>query len=193
MSTEQARTVGDRVRENVGAVAAVLAVVSIGLVFAAAGGVIPSRVFPRAPGVIKVVPHLNAVISVVAIVAIADGVRAIRRGNVVAHRRRMFFAFVFFLAFLVLYFYKVILAGPSPFPGPEGVYTFVYLPLLAIHIVLAVVCIPLLYYVLLLAVTHEPAELPSTNHRRVGRVAASLWLVSFALGIVVYVLLYVAY
>ena len=98
-----------------------------------------------------------------------------------------------FVAFLVLYLYRVSLVGPAPFPGPDSVYQFVYLPVLAIHILLAIVCIPLLYYVLLLALTHDVAELPATNHPRVGRVAASLWQISFALGIVVYLLLYAVY
>ena len=98
-----------------------------------------------------------------------------------------------FVTFLVLYLYRISLDGPAPFPGPVVVYQFGYLPLLAIHVTLAIVCIPLLYYVLLLALTRPVAELPRTNHRRIGRIAASLWLVSFSLGIVVYLLLYVVY
>jgi putative membrane protein len=69
----------------------------------------------------------------------------------------------------------------------------VYLPLLAIHIGLAIVCVPLLYYVLLLALTRPVTELPETPHRKVGRVAASLWLISFTLGVVVYAQLYLIY
>jgi putative membrane protein len=58
---------------------------------------------------------------------------------------------------------------------------------------LAMVSIPLVYYALLLAGTRPVNEIPATKHAKVGRVAASLWLVSFALGIVVYLLLYVLY
>ena len=61
------------------------------------------------------------------------------------------------------------------------------------HIGLAIVCVPLLYYVFLLALTHPVGDLPNTLHRRVGRVAASLWLVSFTLGTVVYLMLYVVW
>jgi putative membrane protein len=98
-----------------------------------------------------------------------------------------------FATFLVLYLYKVVVAGPASFPGPESVYQFVYLPLLAIHILLAIVCIPLLYYVALLALTRPISEVFDTNHRRVGRVAASLWLISFVLGNVVYAMLYLVF
>jgi len=105
----------------------------------------------------------------------------------------MLTSLVLFVAFLALYLYKVALEGPAAFPGPETIYQFVYLPTLAIHIALAIVCVPLLYYALLLALTRPIEELPRTNHRRVGRVAASLWLISFALGVVVYAMLYVIY
>jgi len=37
------------------------------------------------------------------------------------------------------------------------------------------------------------SELPHTDHPRAGKVAAGLWLVSFTLGIVVYLMLYVVY
>lgn len=102
-------------------------------------------------------------------------------------------AFTLFGLFLALYLYKVAIAGPTPFGGPPTIDTYVYLPLLAVHILLAIVCVPLLYYVLLLGITQPIARLSRTDHPRVGRVAASLWLTSFALGLGVYALLYLLY
>jgi putative membrane protein len=178
-------------RERVPLVTAVLSVVSIGVVFAAAGRRIPEAVLPPVPeSVLAAVPHVNAVISVAAIVTIALGVRAIRNGDVTTHRRAMLASFGLFVAFLVLYLTKVAIAGPTSFTGPGWVETFVYYPVLAIHIVLAVVTIPLVYHALLLAATHDVAELRGTAHPRVGRLAAAGWLVSFSLGVVVYALLY---
>jgi putative membrane protein len=84
----------------------------------------------------------------------------------------------------------VALVGPRAFPGPAVLEGFVYLPILAIHVLLAIVCVPLLYYVLLLALTRPIGEIPLTDHPRFGRITATLWLVSFALGVVVYALLY---
>lgn len=170
--------------------AAVLGVVSVALVFAVAGGLVPADGIPRSEALLAAVPHVNAVVSVLAIGAILDGWRAVRRGNVDRHRTLMIAALVLFLTFLVLYLYKVVLAGPTPFDGPDVVYRFVYLPVLAIHVILAVVTLPVLYYVLLVGLTHPVAEIPDTPHPRVGRVAAALWLVSFVLGLVVYALLY---
>ncbi len=180
-----------RVRRNVGTLTAALSVVSLALVFAAAGRVVPAETIPRAPGAaLTAIPHVNAVVSLAAIGTILAGVRAIRRGDVVRHRRLMLSSFALFATFLALYLYKVALTGPRGFSGPAALETYLYLPLLGIHVLLAIVCIPLVYYVLLLAYSHPIHELAETNHPRVGRVAASLWLVSFVLGEAVYVLLY---
>jgi len=189
--------VSSRIRTRVGArvptVAGLLGLVSAVLVVGAIRGVLPVEALPRNDALIGAVPHLNAAISVLAIATITAGVRAIRRHQVDRHRRLMMVSFGLFVGFLVLYLYKVGMEGPTPFGGPEAVYRFVYLPVLAVHVVLALVSLPLIYYVMLLAFTRPVSELPETNHPRVGRVAAALWLVSFVLGIVVYVLLYVAF
>ncbi len=176
------------------ALTAALSIVSLALVFGAVLGHIPRSAFPHPPErVLTAIPHVNAAVSVLALGTIAGGWLSIRRGDVRRHRRLMLASLGLFATFLALYLYRMIFEGPATFPGPESVYQFVYLPVLAIHILLAVVCIPLLYYVLLLALTRPVAEVYDTRHRTVGRVAASLWLVSFGLGVVVYAMLYVVY
>lgn len=183
-----------RAREHVPVLTGVLSAVSLALVFGAVLQVLPTGSIPRAPAwLIDGIPHVNALISLAAIGTITAGWRYVRRGEIAKHRASMLASLVLFVAFLVLYLYKVTLLGPTPFPGPETVYRLVYLPLLAIHIGLAIVCVPLLYYVLLLALTRPVTELPETPHRKVGRVAASLWLISFTLGVVVYAQLYLIY
>jgi putative membrane protein len=182
-----------RARNHVPALAGLLSAVSLALVFGAVLGAFEGTL-PRAPtAVLAAIPFINVLVSALAIVTIAAGWRAIRRGAVARHRALMSVSLALFVTFLVLYLYRVSLLGPAPFPGPEMVYQFVYLPVLAIHVSLAIVCIPLLYYVLLLALTRPVEALSGTNHPQVGRVAASLWMVSFALGIVVYLLSYVIY
>lgn len=182
-------------RERVPLLTAVLSVVSLAVVFSAAGGVIPQDAVPAPPEwFLEAIPTLNVVISLAAIGTITAGWRAIRRGAIDRHRLLMLVSVLLFVAFLVLYLYRlVVVGGTQPFPGPETIERFVYLPVLAVHIFLAVVCIPLLYYVLLLALTHSVADLRQTRHAAVGRIAAVLWLVSFSLGVVVYVLLHLLY
>ncbi|MFC7227286.1 DUF420 domain-containing protein [Salinirubellus salinus] len=182
-------------REHVPALTGVLSAVSLALVFGAALQVLPTGSLPAPEGLLAVIPHVNAVVSTLAIGTIAAGVAFARRGEYDRHRALMLVSLVLFAVFLVLYLYKVSIQGPAGFPaeGPAVVERFVYFPVLAIHILLAVICVPLLYYVLLLALTRPLAEVFDTQHKRVARVAASLWLVSFLLGNVVYLLLYVVY
>ena len=179
-------------RDRVPALTVLLSVVSLGLVFGAAGGAIPQHVVPAPPRwVLDAIPLVNAVLSLAAIATIATGWWHVRRRNVSRHRRAMLVAVVLFATFLVLYLYRLVaMGGASTFDGPDAVYRFVYLPILVVHMGLAVVCIPLLYYVVLLASSHSTAALRETPHARLGRVVAPLWLASFALGVVVYLLLY---
>jgi len=180
-------------RNHVPGLTAVLSIVSLALVFGAVLGYVPEGLLPRIEPLVTVIPHLNVAFSASAIVTILLGVRAIRRGDVASHRRLMLLSAALFAAFLVFYLYRVALEGPSEFPGPEAVRQFVYLPVLAIHILLAVIAVPFVYYVLLLATTHPVSALADTPHARVGRVAATLWLVSFALGIAVWLMLYILF
>ncbi|WP_338739611.1 DUF420 domain-containing protein [Haloplanus salilacus] len=181
-------------RDRVPELTVALSLTSLALVFAAALGMIPRAAIPRAPdAVLAAIPHVNAVLSTVAVVTITAGVAFARRREFGRHRAAMLLSAGLFAVFLLLYLYKVVLEGPAAFPGPDTVYRRLYLPLLAIHILLAVVCIPLLYYVLLLGTTHPVGALTDTAHARVGRVAASLWVISFVLGNAVYALLYVVY
>ena len=184
-----------RLRSHVPALAGLLSAISLALVFSAVLGYVPNALIPEAPAwVVAAIPHVNAAISATAFASIAVGWYRIRAGDIANHRIAMLAATVLFAGFLVLYLYRLILlGGPTAFGGPDPIYRFVYLPLLAVHVLLAVVCIPLLYYVLLLAYTHPVRELAGTRHARVGRGAAALWLVSFALGVIVYALLHQVY
>ena len=130
-------------------------------------------------------------ISLVAIGTIAVGWAAIRQGRVTRHRNAMVLAVGLFAVFLILYLYRLtMLGGPTGFDGSVTVYQYVYLPILTLHIGLAVVCIPLVFDAIALAITVPTEDLSKTRHPRVGRFAASLWIISYSLGITVYLLLY---
>lgn len=184
----------ERVRERVLPATVALTAVSLALVFGAVGGAIPAEILPRVSGdLLAAIPAVNAALSTAAIATIALGWLSIRRGSVARHRSLMLLSTALFGTFLVLYLYRIVLRGTTAFGGPDAVYRFVYLPVLAIHVLLAIAAIPPVYYALLLAGTRPASEIPTTNHARVGRVAATLWLITFALGDVVYLLLYVLY
>jgi putative membrane protein len=180
-------------KDHVPTLTALLSIVSIGLVFGAALQMIPAGALPQWEPLLAAIPHLNAVISLTAIGTILAGVRAIRAGRVARHRILMLASFGLFAAFLLLYLYRVAVHGPTSFGGPEQIRLFVYLPILVVHIALAVLCVPFVFYALLSAGTRSIEEIYDSNHPRAGRVAAVLWLVSFSMGIVIYALLYHVY
>ena len=169
----------------------VTSVLALSVVVTAASGRVPASVVPAAPaGVVAAIPYVNVVVSLVAIAVIVTGWRAIRAGRIRRHRTAMLVATGLFLVFLTLYCYRLtVLGGHVPFEGAASVYRFVYLPLLAIHVLLAIVCVPLLIDALAHALTVPTAELSTTRHPTVGRVAAALWIVSYGLGIGVFLVL----
>ena len=95
--------------------------------------------------------------------------------------------------FLVMYVTRIFLGGIKEFSGPESIYYYVYLPVLIVHLTLSIICIQPVLYVALIGFTHRIENIPRTRHRLVGRVAVSSWILSLALGLVVYVMLYRSY
>ncbi|WP_226041136.1 DUF420 domain-containing protein [Natrinema sp. DC36] len=137
---------------------------------------------------VNLLSHVIAVINTTATVVLLSGWYWIRAGDVEKHRLAMVSGFVLILGFLVVYLLKVGGGGTKEFVGPEGIY-YAYLVMLAIHIILSIVSVPVVLYALILGLTHTPAELRQTPHARIGRIAAGAWILSLFLGVVTYVLL----
>lgn len=166
-------------------------------VYAALGAVLwgraPGPLPPALARLVALAPHAIAVINAAALFFLLRGWRAIRRREVAAHRRLMLGAVVLISAFLVLYVSRVALGGTKSFTGPAAVRAYLYLPMLAVHILLSIASVPLVIYNVLVGLTRPPADVGRTAHARVGRVAVALWSVSLLLGLGVYVLLNLAY
>ncbi|ELY70246.1 DUF420 domain-containing protein [Natrinema versiforme] len=137
---------------------------------------------------VDLLSHVIAVINTTATVVLTLGWYWIRAGEVEKHRLAMISGFVLILGFLVVYLLKVGGGGTKEFVGPQGVY-YAYLVMLAIHIILSIVSVPVVLYALVLGLSHTPAELRQTPHARVGRIAAGAWILSLFLGVVTYALL----
>lgn len=153
----------------------------------------PASLPPVLARLVALAPHLIAVINASALIVLLRGRTAIRAGRVALHRRLMLTAAVLISAFLVLYVMRVALGGTKAFPGPPAVRLYLYLPLLAIHVLLSIASVPLVVYNLLIGLTRPVGAIGATGHPRVGRAAVALWSVSLALGIVVYVMLNLLY
>ena len=183
MSTASAR---QRVKESPLAATALLSAVGYVFVIGSFAGVFPYPDIGRET--VDLLSHAIAVVNTLATGALAAGWYWIRNGDVRKHRVAMLSAFVLILLFLALYLPKVGGGGEKHFVGPEMV-RYAYLIMLAIHIVLSVVAVPVVLYAVVLGLTHTTAELRNTAHARVGRIAAATWILSLSLGVVTYVLL----
>lgn len=171
----------------------VLTVVGYGLVLGTLYVGLP--IYPELDlGTVNALSHAIAVVNAAATTCLVLGWYQIRQGNVSLHRKLMGTAFGLILVFLVLYLLKTGGGGTKEIALSPGVIYYSYLAMLAIHVLLSIVSVPVVLYAILLGVTHTPRELrEETPHRRIGRIAASAWIVSLTLGIVTYLLLNVVY
>lgn len=177
----------ERVGERPVLVTAALTVSAYGLVVGTFSGVLPYPDLGRAA--VDVMTHVVAVVNTLALACIVAGVHQVRRGRLERHRKLMLSATGLILLFLVVYLFRVGGGGTKIFQGPELVRNFVYLPMLAVHLVLSIAAVPLVVHAVVLGVTRPLDEVGETAHPRVGRIAAAAWSLSLALGVVTYFLL----
>jgi putative membrane protein len=173
-------------RSHPRAVTAVLSLVGYALVVGAFGGLLPLPDIGRTT--VNRLGDAIAVVNTAALLAIVAGVRFIRRDQVRRHRAAMLTAFSLILVFLALYLVKVG-GGFEKAILADGVVRGVYLVMLAVHILLSALAVPVVLHAAVLGLSHTPAELRDTAHATVGRVAVGAWGLSLALGIVTYLLL----
>jgi putative membrane protein len=128
-------------------------------------------------------PMLNALFNGLAAGALVMGYRCIRAKLVAAHRAFMFAAFVFSSLFLACYIANYALHGESHFLG-HGIVRSIYFPLLISHIVLAVVCLPMILITFFLSLT---GRFPI--HKKLARWTFPIWLYVAVTGVIVYLML----
>jgi putative membrane protein len=191
MATARGTVVGDHPL----ATTAVVSLVGYGLVASAFLGAIPIPEIGR--GTVILLSDLIAVVNSVALVLLVAGYRFIRRGDVRRHRAAMLSAFALIMVFLVMYLIKVgggfekalVVEAGRPLAAYAGTVRIVYLAMLAVHVLLSVVSVPVVLYAVVLGLTRPVAELPETAHPRVGRLAVAAWTLSLFLRVVTYLLL----
>ena len=131
-------------------------------------------------------PALNAILNGLAATALLIGYTFIRAHRIRAHRAAMISAFVFSTLFLVSYILHHYLHGDI-FYHPHAAWRSVYLPLLASHIILAVVTLPLVLVTFFFSLS---GRIP--QHRKVARWTFPLWLYVSVTGVITYVMLRLA-
>lgn len=141
-------------------------------------------------GTIDTLSHATAIINAITIFAIVLAVYWIRAGRIRRHARAMSFATVTILAFLVLYLTRIGGGGQKELASdPHVVLEVAYIVMLAIHILLSMLAVPLVVFALVLALSIPLSQLPDTRHPQIGRIAAVTWFVSLVLGIGAYLIL----
>ncbi|WP_226021649.1 DUF420 domain-containing protein [Halomicrobium salinisoli] len=175
-----------RARARPRLVTAVLSLVGYALVAVAFTDVVPLPTI--SDEAVILLGDAIAVVNACALAAILAGVYFIRDEDVERHRRAMLTAFALIMVFLALYLTKVG-GGFEKEIEATGLVWGAYIAMLAIHIVLSAVSVPVVLHAVVLGLTHTPAELRETAHARVGRIAVVAWSVSLFLGLVTYVML----
>src|ERR1700682_5531476 len=128
-------------------------------------------------------PALNALLNGLCAIALCVGFYFIKQHNREAHRASMLLAFAFSSAFLISYIVNHALHGDTIFPG-HGPMRTLYLSILASHIILSVVALPMVRTTFFLSLTGRFAM-----HRRIARFTFPIWLYVSITGVVVFVFL----
>lgn len=132
----------------------------------------------------SVLPHLNALLNTTSGIFLVAGYFFIRRRRITAHLVCMISAFVVSVAFLISYLIYHYTHLATPFTG-QGLVRPVYYTILATHVVLAMVIVPLILVTLTRAARSE-----FFRHRKIARWTLPLWLYVSVTGVIVYLMLY---
>ena len=128
-------------------------------------------------------PRLNALLNGLSAVALCVGLYFIKHRNRHAHRTSMLLAFGFSSLFLISYIVNHALRGETHFSA-EGTVRTVYVSILASHILLSMVALPLVLATLFFSLSGR-----FKTHRRIARVTFPIWLYVSVTGVVVFVFL----
>lgn len=148
------------------------------LLFADLGG-------SRLLGDVSFLPKMNAFINSGVTVLLLLALYFIKRKNVAAHKASMITALVLSIFFLVSYVIYHYGAGDKKYGG-DGVDKYIYLFILATHIILSVAVVPLA----LLSV-YRGLSNSVTLHRKIAKWAWPIWLYVSVTGVIVYLFAHV--
>jgi putative membrane protein len=128
-------------------------------------------------------PALSALLNGLCAIALCVGLYFIKHHNRESHRKSMLLAFAFSSAFLISYIVNHALHGDTIFPGHGPIRTL-YLSILASHVILSVVALPMVLTTFFFSLTGRFAM-----HRRIARWTFPIWLYVSVSGVVVFLLL----
>lgn len=128
-------------------------------------------------------PLLNCCLNAASTICLIAGYRAIKRQKVEVHMRWMLAAFASSTLFLVSYILHHHLHGDTPFPKENSMRPL-YLAVLASHILLSVIGLPMILMTFFLALSQRLA-----GHRRLARFTFPIWLYVSVTGVLIFAML----
>ena len=131
-------------------------------------------------------PALNALLNGLSATALLIGYTFIKSRRIAAHRAAMMTAFGFSTLFLVSYIAHHALHGDVRYPIHAALRS-VYLPLLASHIILAIVALPLVLVTFFFSLS---GRIP--QHRKIARWTFPIWLYVSITGVITFAMLRLA-
>ena len=135
-------------------------------------------------GSVAFLPSLNAACNATTSVLIVLGLRAIFRKQRDLHRRLMLAAFATSTLFLIGYIIYHSVHGDTKFPMGYGWVRPAYLTLLASHILLSMIALPMVLGTFWLALSGDFAR-----HRRLAQWTYPIWLYVSVTGVIIFVIL----
>lgn len=132
-------------------------------------------------------PHLQAILNATTLLALAAGYYFIRNNRRRPHMFSMIAATLVSTAFMVSYLSYHAAVGFLPFTG-QGWIRPVYFTILATHVILAAINVPLVLTTLLLAIFGK-----FNIHRRLARWTLPIWAYVSVTGLLVYMLAFHLY
>jgi putative membrane protein len=131
-------------------------------------------------------PALNALLNGASATALLIGFLFIRSRKITAHRRSMMTAFGFSTLFLIGYIAHHALHGDVRYPV-HAAYRGIYLPILASHIVLSALALPMILITFFFSLTGRFPQ-----HRKLAHWTFPIWLYVSVTGVITYVMLRLA-
>ncbi|TNF92397.1 MAG: DUF420 domain-containing protein [Gammaproteobacteria bacterium] len=132
--------------------------------------------------IIPVIPPALAILNTLSASLVSVGYINIRKNNREIHRACMIGALAVSTIFMIFYLYYHAKVGYIPFAG-QGNIRYVYFSLLASHVILAAIVLPMVLITAGLAIMNKFGA-----HRRIARWTFPTWLYVSISGVIIYIM-----
>jgi putative membrane protein len=132
--------------------------------------------------IIPYLPHFQAILNTLAALFLGAGYYFIRSQNRYAHRNCMIAALVISTVFMISYLSYHAKVGYMPFAG-EGIIRPFYFTMLASHVILAAVIVPMVLITVVYAIKGN-----FDKHPRIARWTLPVWFYVSVSGVLIYIL-----